>query len=434
MTRYRWARRWHILVATAALFGMVMLGLGLVLRESGSRAQAGPWRAQFGSADHDAATSAAVDESGAVVVVGWTSGALTQAGVSGPKDAFVRKYTASGTASWTSQFGTPGSDTATAVAVAPDGAVYVVGQLAGTTQPGATPFYAFVRKYAADGTEAWTQQFGAEGPSATTTAASVAVDSSGAAYVAGWVFGALPGQTAGGQDDAFVRKYDTNGVEAWTRQAGGPGHDLATTVSVDAAGDVYVAGQREQASNDVGTTAVRKYSPTGVELSARDLGTTGDVTIAVTIGRDGSIYQVGELAPPERIHDHAQGNHRGVPFVRKYDATGPEAWTREFGAGATDAIVNVAVDSTGTVYVAGHTSRGKGRGEPDVRSIAFVRPFGPDGAAGPTRQFASARYATATQVAAGSPGQVFVVGLTRGALPGMTANGPSDAFIGKVQL
>ena len=166
--------------------------------------------------------------------------------VSGPKDAFVRKYTASGTVSWTSQFGTPGSDTATAVAVGPDGAVYVVGQLAGTTQPGATPFYAFVRKYAADGTEAWTQQFGAEGPSATTTAASVAVDSSGAAYVAGWVFGALPGQTAGGQDDAFVRKYDTNGVEVWARQTGGPGHDLATTVSVDAAGDIYVAGQREQ--------------------------------------------------------------------------------------------------------------------------------------------------------------------------------------------
>ena len=271
MTRYRWARRWPV-VATAALFGTIMLGLGLLVRPGGTGAQAVPWLSQFGSADHDASTSAAVDASGAVVVVGWTSGALTDTGVNGPKDAFVRKYTPTGTVSWTSQFGTPGSDTAMGVAVGPDGAVYVVGQLAGTTQPGATPFYAFVRKYAADGTEAWTQQFGAEGPSATTTASSVAVDSSGAAYVAGWVFGALPGQTAGGQDDAFVRKYDTNGVEVWTRQAGGPGHDLATTVAVDAAGDIHVAGQREETSNDVGITVVRKYSPAGVELGGATSG------------------------------------------------------------------------------------------------------------------------------------------------------------------
>jgi Beta-propeller repeat len=432
MTRYLWARRWYALLATAVLFGAVMLGLGL-LRPEGTPAQAVPWLTQFGSSGHDTATSAAVDESGAAVVVGWTSGALTQTGVSGPKDAFVRKYTPTGAVSWTSQFGTPGSDMAMAVAVGPDGAVYVAGQLGGTTQPGATPFYAFVRKYAADGTEAWTRQFGAEGPTATTTAASVAVDSSGAAYVAGWVFGALPGQTAGGQDDAFVRKYDTNGVEAWTRQAGGPRHDLATTVAVDAVGDIHVAGQREERSNDVGTTVVRNYSPAGVELGTHDIAATNDVTIAVTIGRDGSIYQVGELAPPQRVHDHAQGNHRGEPFVRKYNATGTVAWTRQFGAGATDAIVNVAVDNAGTVYVAGHTSRGKGQGAPDAKSIAFVRTFAPDGAAGPTRQFAGAKYATATEVAAGPPGQVFIVGWTRGALPGMTANGPSDAFIGKVQ-
>ena len=284
------------------------------------------WLRQFGSADHDAVTGAVADRDG-VVVVGWTSGALAGAGLSGPKDAFVRRYDSAGAEAWTNQFGTAGADVATAVAVGPGGAVYVAGQFAGTGQPGATPFYAFVRKYDTDGNELWTQQFGAEGASATTTAASVAVDSSGAVYVAGWVFGGLPGQTAGGQDDAFVRKYDAAGKEVWTRQIGGSGHDLASTVAVDAAGDVYVATQSDVGSNDVGTTVVHKYGPDGSEQWTRETG-AGDVTIAVTVDRAGAIYQVGELAPAQRVHDHAQGNHRGTPFVRKYNPNGTVAWTQ----------------------------------------------------------------------------------------------------------
>ena len=158
------------------------------------------------------------------------------------------------------------------------------------------------------------------------------------------------------------------------------------------------------------------------------------MTIAVTVDGEGAVYQVGEGFPAERVHSHAQGNHRGIPFVRKYAADGSVAWAREFGAGATDAIVKLAVDSAGTVYVAGHTSRGTGTGRPDLRSIAFVRTFGPDGAVGVVRRFASVGHATTTAVAVGPAGEFYAVGWSRGALPGMTANGPTDAFIGKVRL
>ena len=429
MTRFR-SRWWYVLAATVVLLGSATLGLALLARDTPAGAQEVLWLRQFGSADHDAVTSAVADREG-VVVVGWTSGGLDGAGLSGPKDAFVRRYDSAGAEGWTSQFGTVGADVATAAAVGPDGAVYVAGQFAGTGQPGATPFYAFVRKYDASGTEVWTQQFGAEGASATTTAASVAVDSSGAVYVAGWVFGSLPGQTEGGQDDAFVRKYDAGGTEVWTRQIGGPGHDLASTVAVDAADHIYVATQSDVGSNDVGTTVIHQYGPDGTERWTRETG-AGDVTIAVTVDRAGAIYLVGELAPAERVHDHAQGNHRGTPFVRKYNPNGAVAWTQRVGAGATDAIVKVSVDGTGTVYVAGHTSAGTGG--KDLKSIAFVRTFESDGSAGVARKFAGARYATTTAVAAGPAGALYAVGWTRGPLPGMTANGPTDAFVGKFRL
>ena len=45
-----------------------------------------------------------------------------------------------------------------------------------------------------------------------------------AGYIGG---GTLPGQTTAGGIDAFVRKYDPNGTEMWTRQFGTAGDDFA---------------------------------------------------------------------------------------------------------------------------------------------------------------------------------------------------------------
>ena len=42
--------------------------------------------------------------------------------------------------------------------------------------------------------------------------------------------GALPGQTHLGKSDAYVRKYDGDGDELWTRQFGSRGLDMADGV------------------------------------------------------------------------------------------------------------------------------------------------------------------------------------------------------------
>jgi hypothetical protein len=55
-------------------------------------------------------------------------------------------------------------------------------------------------------------------------------------YVVGAAAGALPGQIYSGIADVFVRKYDLNGNELWTRQFGTPAVDLAIGVSVDTTG------------------------------------------------------------------------------------------------------------------------------------------------------------------------------------------------------
>jgi DNA-binding beta-propeller fold protein YncE len=190
------------------------------------------WTHQFASTStggahaRDFAFGLAVDGSG-VYVAGMTNGILPGQTNTGGNDAFVRKYDTDGIELWTRQFGTPGQDRASAVALALSG-VYVAGDMGSAF---------FVRKYDPAGNELWTEQFGTAGGSD-----EVWVTADGSAiYVAGTTGGALPGQTSAGQQDAFVRRYDIDGNEEWTRQFGTAGEDRARTVKADRSG-VYVAG------------------------------------------------------------------------------------------------------------------------------------------------------------------------------------------------
>ena len=63
---------------------------------------------------------------------------------------------------------------------------------------------AFIRKYNSDGNEKWTRQFGTSGIDA---ASGVSADSSGGVYVAGETDGIFPGQTSEEETDAFLAKF-----------------------------------------------------------------------------------------------------------------------------------------------------------------------------------------------------------------------------------
>src|SRR5262249_35552266 len=156
----------------------------------------------------------AADASG-VYVIGTTTGAFPGQTATGGSDTFLRKFDASGADIWTRQFGTglPGA-TDTARAVDADGNVYVAGEVTGFL-PGQTITRApdvFLRKYDASGNEVWTREFGSNsipgiGTVPADSAGGISVDANGNVYVAGFTFGILAGQTNAGSQDAFVRKF-----------------------------------------------------------------------------------------------------------------------------------------------------------------------------------------------------------------------------------
>jgi hypothetical protein len=332
---------------------------------------------------------------------------------------------------WTIQFGTADWDNASGISVDESG-MYVSGQTMGTLpgQTSAGDQDAYVRKYDHAGTEVWTRQIGT---SELETPGGISVDSSGV-YVAGTTGGAFPGQTSAGSIDAYVRKYDHAGTEIWTRQFGTATADYAYGISVDESG-VYVAGetggafpgQTSAGSYDV---FVRKYDHAGTEVWTRQFGTSeSDLAIEISVDSSG-VYVAGStggIFPGQTSAGFTDA------FVRKYDHAGTEVWTLQFGTAAIDNAGGVSVDESG-VYVVGSTrgtlpgQTSAGNGDKD----AFVRKYDHAGTEVWTCQFGSSDNDGATGGVSVDGSGVYVAGFTDGTLPGQASAGSTDAFVAKL--
>lgn len=188
----------------------------------------------------------AVDDDGSVYVAGWASAAVIGGGVpAGERDALLVKYDKHGQQLWLRQLGSEDYDYGWDVAVGagPDADIYLVGRagrsLDGQHFAGVTD--AFVAKFSSSGTKQWTRQLGTPGAD---DAFGATVDHDGNVLVTGSTSGLLhPGGTSAGETDIFLAKYSADGVLLWARQCGQSMDDRGNSVAVDADNNIYVAGE-----------------------------------------------------------------------------------------------------------------------------------------------------------------------------------------------
>jgi len=374
-------------------------------------------------------TAVAADSEGNIYTAGWVTGALTGEQDPSFSHAFVRKYSSTGAEMWTRQFGTDsiGIDQALGIAVDASG-VYVAGGVV-TALPGQTSAGngdAFVRKYGFDGDEVWTRQFGS---SAADQANGVFADVGGI-YVVGTAGAALPGQTFLGGTDAFVRRYDVDGNEVWTRQFGTTLADRGLGIVVDASG-VYAAGVVTVTGNAAADAFVRRFDHNGTLVWNRQFGGESaagqplgpDAALAVAVDGSG-VYVAGSVG--FRLPGQPAGDGANA-FLRKYNGAGTELWTRQFTTVGTDSALGLSVDPSG-VYVAGVVATSLPGQTSAGQSDAFVRRYDFSGFELWTRQFGSPGADSAAAVTA-TAGGIFVAGSVGGALSDQTATGLPDAFV-----
>jgi len=374
------------------------------------------WVTQFGTPLTDDAAAVAAD-AGGVWVAGNTSGALAGQASAGSQDVYLARYDSAGALQWVRQCGTAALDQAWSVAADASG-VYVAGSTRGAFpgQAGKGGLDAFVRKYDAAGNELWTRQFGT---STTDQAVGIAVDSGGV-YVAGSTGGVLPGQAGSGGQDVFVRKYDPAGAELWTRQFGTASSDQAGGIAAGASG-VYVTGTVWE------DAFLRAYDASGTELWTRQFGSpSADLGRAVALDATG-VYVSGVTM--DTLPGQTSAGLADV-FLRKYDAGGAELWTRQFGSASFDDGLAVTA-APGGVLVAGYAMGALPGQTPSGLADAFVRSYDASGAEMWTSQFGTAATDSVWAVSAGPSGAYFA-GFTFGVLPGQTGAGFQDAFLARL--
>ena len=405
---------------------------------------------QIRSPFDDYGNAVTVDASGNVYIAGHIGEALSGQTYLGGTDAFVQKLDSSLAAVWTSQFGTDNNDSVEAIAVDGAGNIYLAGTTIGEF-PGYTTEYfgsdSFVRVYDANGTERWTAQFGTE---FATVAQSIAVDGSGNVYVGGHTEGGLPGfENAGGAplgpvsnwNDAFLRKYGSDGTELWTQQFGHERHDEILGVALDGSGSVYVSGYTDASfegyTNPGGRDAfIRKYDPDGNVVWTRQFGSDSaaggqpnDKGLDIALDSGGNIYVAGSTTG---VFDGESSGGGNDGFVRKMDPNGEHVWTRQFGGEDDDTADAIAVDGDSNVFAAGNTESSipgaGGKGGDD----GFAKSFDAKGGGRWTRTVGTRRIDGARDIAHGSGG-VYVIGGTEGEIgPGGAGKGDeidSDVFV-----
>jgi hypothetical protein len=161
------------------------------------------WIRQLGTSQSDSSYGVAVDSAGNVYLTGGTSGNLGGTNA-GSRDAWVAKYNSSGNQLWIRQFGTSQYDSTSGLAVDKFGNVYITGDTKGNlggTYAGVDSD-AYVAKFSSSGTQQWIQQFGT---SLYDYPYGIAVDRFNNVYVAGGTDGSLGGTSAGNDnEDAWV--------------------------------------------------------------------------------------------------------------------------------------------------------------------------------------------------------------------------------------
>jgi hypothetical protein len=294
------------------------------------------WARTWGDAGDDIGYGVAVDSLGNECIAGNFSGTVDldpgngiDSHVSnGGTDAYVTKLDPNGNFSWARSWGGTSGDSASDVAVDPSGFVYITGSFFGTIDfdPGAgvdshtsnTGSDAFISKFDSAGNFVWARTWGGTGGAG---GKRIAVDAAGAVCVAGSFGGTADFDPGAGVDshisvgglDAYVSMFDTSGNFIWARTWGGTAFmydgDVSNGVALDTTGNVYVAGYYQN-----------------------------------TVDFD----------PGAGVDNHISNGQEDM-FLVKYDGTGNYVWGKTWGGGSvqTDWATDVAVDSSGRVYVGG---------------------------------------------------------------------------------
>jgi hypothetical protein len=355
----------------------------------------------IGGSDDDYGYAIAIDASGNAFITGYTTstdydttGGAFQTTTGDGLDVFVTKLNSTGSGLiYSTYIGGSNYDYGNAIAIDNSGNAYTTGYTASNNYPTTSGAFqttfgglmdVFVSKLNSTGTGLIYSTF--IGGSSYDHGCSIAIDSSGNAYVTGITqstdYDITPGafQTTnggGGNYDVFVTKLNSTGTALiYSTYIGGSDFDWGNAIAIDSSGNAYITGYT--ASNNYPTTSgafqttfsggtgndvfVTKLNSTGTGLIYSTFigGSSYDNGYSIAIDSSGNAYITGYTASTD--YDITPGAFQttsgggGDVFVTKLNSTGTGLIYSTFiGGSSYDHGYSIAIDSSGNAYITGST-------------------------------------------------------------------------------
>lgn len=370
---------------------VVMGGIAADAADTSAAALELSWSTYLGGTDLDTAFGVAVDDGGNAYIVGMTlsSDFPTVSPIPSPPPppakAFLVKVAPDGRVLFSTFLGGSASTWATAVALGPDGTIYVAGLTGASGFPLVDPLpealrgkggEAFLLRISADGSRVlFATTFGGSGSD---FAEAIAVDAAGAVYLAGGTNSAdLPtvnpfqATFTGGLTDGFVAKIlPGSSTLAWSTYLGGHEFERLNDIVADESGGAIVAGLTD--SPDFPTRSARQPSLRGTRdgfITA--FGASGNVLVSTYLGgsnedvingiaRDaaGLLYVSGTTTSHDvpTTPGAFQRDPRGIFVTKLTQDLATLIWSTYLGGTGADAAEDhLDIDAAGNVYLTGLT-------------------------------------------------------------------------------
>lgn len=357
------------------------------------------WGTYYGGLGSDYGSASFSDASGNAYLGGSTvstlsisSGGYQNTFGGGNYDAFLVKFDSNGIRQWGSFYGGGGDDSGYSIAVNEIGIVYLAGKTSSTTgialgghqnAYGGGISDAFLVKFNSFGLRLWGTYYGG---ALTDIVYSTSLDMIGNIHIAGTTgssngisFGGHQ-NTFGGNSDAFLVKFNTNGTRQWGTYygSGGPlpgdGDDRGYSCSTDGNGNVYLVGYTKSNSsiasgghqNSFGggyyDAFLVKFNLSGLrQWGTYYGGSAADFGFSSATDAYGNVFLAGQTNSANSIESNGHQNFIGGntnAFLVKFNINGVRQWGTYYGGVSDTQGFSCVTDLIGNVYMAGQTSSG----------------------------------------------------------------------------
>jgi len=286
------------------------------------------------------------------------------------KQVFIVSYDSTGAIRWIATAKDLNANlSVSGIAVDAYGNTYITGQFDGTAKFDTNTVYSsgngdfYITKYNSAGKVEWVRTGGANGVGVAFSSSLNMLFLTGT-YINSATFGTTTINSINSSIDIFVAAIDTGGNWIWAKGAGGPEDDAVKAISIDAAGNLFIAGflapsayavfGADTVNADTYDLFIAKYSSSGTALWAESAGGSGiDDVNSIASDNAGNVYLAGDFQGTATFGSHSFSAVGYDVFVSKYNSAGTVMGSERAGGNSDDIANSIAVDNMGGLYITG---------------------------------------------------------------------------------